>query len=403
MHVVPPDPGKRQWKIRLRLPDGRIVKLPGDRDEATARRIGDRVETLVRAKAAGELPPAELKAWIDNMPPSLANRLVDLGLLERRRLESTRPLTEQIDEFQTVVANRRNNSAVHAQVQANRVRRACKELHVTSFVQLNEDNVAAVVKGMKLALSSERHYIVAMKDFAKWMKRSGRAATNPLADLKAPGQYEDPSLERRPMTVEEFRALMGYLDTFERYKGRQARWTAKDRKLIHWTAVKTAYRKTELSRLRVANFHLDAKPPCTSIKARDAKNRTAGDVPIPDDLSAALKKYIKDRELEPQDRVFPFPATSRGVLGMYRRDLKAAGIMAKLPTGEVVDFHALRSTAITWWLDVDGLSAKRVQILARLKTLALVAKYSRNHRLQEFGWLNKGPSLNTNGRRKRVG
>ena len=144
--------------------------------------------------------------------------------------------------------------------------------------------------------------------------------------------------------------------------------------MIYWTAVKTACRKTELSRLRVANLHLNAKPPCISIKARAAKNRTAGDVPIPDDFSAitVLRKYVKDRGLEPQDRLCPFPATSRGVLGMSRRDLKAAGSLTKLTTGEVVDFHALRSTANAWWLDVDGLSAKWVQILARLKTLALV-------------------------------
>ena len=58
---------------------------------------------------------------------------------------------------------------------------------------------------------------------------------------------------------------------------------------------------------------------------------------------------------------------------MFRRDLTEAGIPWDLPTGERVDFHTLRSTAITWWLDVDGLSQKRVQILARLKTLALVA------------------------------
>lgn len=91
--------------------------------------------------------------------------------------------------------------------------------------------------------------------------------------------------------------------------------------------------------------------------------------------------------------MFPFPATSRSVIDMYRRDLTAAGIEWNLPTGERVDFHTLRSTAITWWLDVDGLNQKRVQILARLKTLALVAKYSRNLRLEEFGWLNKGPKL----------
>jgi integrase len=404
MHLVPPDSGKLQWKVRFRNHDGRTVKIPGDRDEAIARRIGDRVEMLVRAKANADHPPVELMAWIDNMPQKLAERLIELGLLERRRVESTKALTEQIDEFEKVVANRKSNSPVHAKVQANRVKRLCKKVQATNFVQLDEDNVAAAVKDMNLALSSQRHYIIAVKDFAKWMKKTGRSAINPLIDLKAPGQYEDPEVERRPMTVAEFRKLAAYLGTFELYKGQQARWTAYDRKMIYWTAVKTAYRKTELSKLRVANLHLDEKPPCISIKARHAKNKTAGDVPIPNDLAVALKKYVKDRQLEPHDKLFVFPLTSRGVLSMFRRDLKEAGIEATLPTGEVIDFHALRSTAITWWLDVDGLSAKRVQILARLKTLGLVAKYSRNYRIADFGWLNKGPQLVTKKKaRKKAG
>ena len=76
-----------------------------------------------------------------------------------------------------------------------------------------------------------------------------------------------------------------------------------------------------------------------------------------------------------------------------RRDLEGAGIEWRLPTGEVIDFHTLRSTAITWWLDEDGLPPKRAQVLARLKTLALVYRYSRNLRLEDFSWLEKGPKL----------
>ncbi len=234
----------------------------------------------------------------------------------------------------------------------------------------------------------------------KWAVKSGRSLRSPIADLKPPGQYEAPEVERVPLTVTQFRALAKYLGTFERYKGQQARWNAHDRLLICWTAVKTAYRKSELISLRVKNIHFDSKPPCISIKARNAKNRTAGEVPIPTDLAVALKSYVKGRDLD--ERLFPFPATSRSVLRLFRRDLDGAGIKWDFGTDnpETVDFHTLRSTAITWWLDVDGLTPKRVQILARLKSLHLVAKYSRNLRLADFGWLNKGPKLVPERRRR---
>jgi integrase len=121
-------------------------------------------------------------------------------------------------------------------------------------------------------------------------------------------------------------------------------------------------------------------------------------VPISSDLAKTLKRYAAD--LEPEDRVFPFPATSGSVVDMLRRDLAGAGIPCKLPGGEVVDFHAFRSTFITWALDVHGLRPKRVQVLARLKTLAMVQNYSRNMRIEDFDWLDKGPKLVAAARRR---
>jgi integrase len=175
--------------------------------------------------------------------------------------------------------------------------------------------------------------------------------------------------------------------------------TAHDRKIVYWVAVKTGYRESELKALRKANLFLDEKPAVVSLKARHTKNKTEGEVPIPADLAKALKKYVA--HLAPSDLVFPFPSTSGSIVDMFRRDLAGAGVQWKLTTGEIIDFHALRCTAITWWLDVDGLSPKRVQVLARLKTLALVQNYSRNLRLEDFGWLNRGPKLATLARSRR--
>jgi site-specific recombinase XerD len=393
MYLVPPDPRKRQWDIRIRNWDGRIVRISGDRDRDTAVRIGQRIDMLVRAKINGDPPPYELQTWIDQMAQKLADRLVELGLLDRRRVEQHVKLLEHADMFEKVVAARRTNSAVHAKIQANRVRRILKAMKANTFTAITEDDVLGVVGGWGLSVASRRHYLVAIKDFCKWGARTGRATKNQLADLKPPGQYECPEVERVPLSVKQFQALSHYLDTFERYKGQQASWTAYDRLLIYWTAVKTAYRKTEMSTLRVRNLHFDTKPPCISIRAGDAKTKAAGEVPIPADLAAALQRYVRNRDDD--EWVFRFPATSRSVVRMFRRDLTGAGI--KWNFGEddprTIDFHTTRATAITWWLDVDGLTPKRVQILARLKTLALVAKYSRNLRLSEFGWLNKGPKL----------
>lgn len=203
------------------------------------------------------------------------------------------------------------------------------------------------------------------------------------------------------LTVAQFQKLMRHLDTFERHKGQKSRWNASDRKMIYWTAVKSAYRQGEMMALRRANLYLDEKPAVICLKARRTKNKTDGEVPIPADLAKALRKYVAG--LEPNDKVFPFPKTSGRIVDMLRRDLTGAGIPWKLPTGEVVDYHTFRTTCITWRLDVDGLRPKRVQVLARLKTLALVQNYSRNLRIEDFGWLDKGPKLATARPNKRAG
>jgi integrase len=407
MHLIPPNSTKRKWDIRLRIHDGRTVKIPGDRDRDIARQIAERVLMLVKAKRNGDPPPAVLGPWIDAMDAKLSRRLVELGLLAPRDVQRTRPLDEWLDPWVQVVRGRRPDSRTHANQQRQKVRRIIATMRAAKLDDLEPDAVVETINGFQtkgckkptpLATASRRSYGIAIKDFAEWVAGKLRVPS-PLARMEVPGQYANPQYERQPLTVKQFRLLTTHLDGFERYPKQKARWTAYDRKLIYWTAVKTGYRETELMKLRRCNLYLDETPGVVCLKARDTKNRTKGEVPIPRDLAVALKKYVVG--LEPHERVFPFPLTSGTIVDTLRRDLKGAGIPWELPGGEVIDFHALRSTAITWWLDVDGLSPKRVQVLARLKTLALVQNYSRNLRIEDFGWLDRGPKLVVARRRRR--
>ena len=286
------------------------------------------------------------------------------------------------------------------------MRRIIAALKVTRPEDLECDAVTETINGFQtkgckvptpLSTATRRSYGIAIKDFACWFARKLRAE-NPLALLELPGQYENPEYERQPLTVPQFQKLTAYLGTFERYRHQKARWTAYDRLMIYCTAVKTAYREAELGKLRRWNLYLDETPAVICLKARDTKNKTRGEVPIPRDLAVTLKKYVAG--LDPEDKAFPFPETSGSIVDMLRKDLDGAGIPWKFPSGEVVDFHTLRSTAITWWLDVDGLKPKRVQVLARLKSLSMVQNYSRNLRLDDFGWLDKGPKLVTQRHRR---
>jgi integrase len=399
MYLVRPKGRKLKWDIRVRNWDGRVVKIPGDRDRATAKRIGERVEMLIKAKRIGDPPPAELRSWINNLDDRLAARLIKLGLILVRHRGRNTPLMEWVEAWAKVVGGRKSQSQKHAPQQASKVRRIIASTGAERFSDLDADRVTETINGFTtlgckvptpLAPSSRRAYGIAINDFASWLSAK-LGIENPLANFASPGECESFEYERQPLTVKQFQSLTTYLDTFQRYRNQKSRWNAHDRKMVYWTAVKTGYRQNELRNLRVFNLKLDERPPAICLKAEFNKNKRKGAVPIPNDLAKALRQYVQGKKLT--DHVFPMPRTSGSVVDILRLDLQGAGIPWKLASGEVVDFHAFRSTAITWWLVVDGLLPKVVQVLARLRTLALIQNYSRNFVIDDFTWLNKGPKL----------
>ena len=160
--------------------------------------------------------------------------------------------------------------------------------------------------------------------------------------------------------------------------------------MIYWTAVSTAYRQNELRSLKRANFYLDEQPPSIALKAHKAKNRRDGDVPLAGELAAALFDHLG--VLHPTAMAFWFPSSARNIVEMLRRDLRGAEIEEKNDHG-LIDFHSLRHTAITWWLDEHELNPRRVATLARLGNLELVMRYSRRFRLEDTDWLDRTPVM----------
>jgi hypothetical protein len=223
MYLVKPEGQKLKWDIRFRNHDGRIVKIPGDRDRAAAKRIGDCVMMLVKAKQNGDPPPGELAVWIDNMPAKLADRLVELGLLTARRLIRVKPLADHIKNYGAAVAARKSNKADHAGQQESKVRRICAGMKIERFDDLTADDLLKFLASLGLATSTRRGHIIAMKDFAAHMVAIGAASKNPFDHVVAPGQYENPEYERQPLGVGQFQKLMRHLDTFTRYSGQRAK------------------------------------------------------------------------------------------------------------------------------------------------------------------------------------
>ena len=168
--------------------------------------------------------------------------------------------------------------------------------------------------------------------------------------------------------------------------------------------MRTGYRLNELASLRVSSLGGgvfaasgmggDAGGPAVvRLPGRLTKNGKAGSVPIPGDLAEALVGWVRDERKLAGAALFWVTKGKRrtrmetvevggalvkrqvyagpgGAKWRLREDMRGAGLggILDLP-GLVVDFHSLRATAITWWLEGHvpggrGLDANRVMKLA---------------------------------------
>lgn len=390
--IEPDDQHKRHRVGGVRCPGGKRIRVGGFDDRRSTERLKLRLDALSGAALQGDPPPAELAGWLASLDEKLAERLSKAGLIQRRHIQQGRPLAEHIDEYRDAVAARKNNSDTHADAMKQRVSAVVDGVKAESYTDLNQHDVEVWVSSQGWRPSNQRHYLVAAKDFTKWMLGDKRAASDPLADIKLPKPVEQ--FDRRPFTREEVGQLVSFLWDFEFYPDQTKGSVGTDRAMVYWTAACTGLRRTELASIRRHQLHL-GDDPSIEISGRNTKNKADAVIPIPRDLAESLAEYAS--LLSPSAKVFAVPTKGRkrqGALSWLERDLKACGLDHLLELGDEVqvDFHAFRATAIVWW-SLLGYSDLEVQRFARLKTPGLVAKYRRHFGQPGRSKLDAGPSL----------
>ncbi|NOT00669.1 MAG: site-specific integrase [Phycisphaerales bacterium] len=227
-----------------------------------------------------------------------------------------------------------------------------------------------------LSLQTCQHYLRAVKQFTRWLTREGRIEDDVLSHLSGFNTATDWRRERRAMTGDELRQLVGCVKSSATWRG----MGGADRGMLYRVACGTGYRAGELRSLSRRSFHLDSDPPTVTLDARHSKRRRADRQPIRSDLAEVLGAWLADKPGE--GPVFAIPDKTAM---MIRRDLRRAraawvrtvsdrserrvrlqrDFLAEVDAdGRVLDFHSLRVTYIT--LVVKGGASVRVaQELAR--------------------------------------
>ena len=292
------------------------------------------------------------------------------------------PLQDHLDAFESALRGKGGTEShvVRSKKFASGMLNACG---FESVPDIDPAKVAAHVTSLKrkgeLGARSINARITALKSFTRWLWRTERARTDPLATLTKLDQETDRRYRRRPLTDEE----LGWLvRTTEKCPTRQC-MTGPNRTVLYLTAVGTGFRAGELKSLTPASFDLDADPPTVTVEASYSKRRHRDVQPIRIDLAGRLRPFLAGKT--PDSPVFHITDNAAETLRKDLADAREAWLNdAQTPQereerqasdflkdedtdGRVVDFHSFRHTYVTRVVR-SGASVKVAQDLARHST-----------------------------------
>jgi len=266
--------------------------------------------------------------------------------------------------------------------------------------------------------------------FANWCAEPsiGRIVSNPFKGVSKADEKADPRRRRRAMTEAELVRLLDVarrrplLNAMTVHRGKrkgqavaklrpevraQLESLGRERALVYKTLVLTGLRKNELGTLTVAQLRLDGPIPYLELDAEDEKNREGNSVMIRADLAADLRTWLalKLAALQTQARRRAEPIPTRlpgdssvfvvpsGLVRIFDRDLKLAGIAKRDDRGRTLDIHALRTTFGTL-LSKGGVPLRTAQAAMRHSDPSLTANVYTDPRLLDVsGALDALPSL----------
>ncbi len=309
----------RKWTIELVDHIDVIRRFQGFVDKSASEALGRQIEKLVRYKQARELPDPETLRWIEDMPPKLRDRLIDIALLEKNKAEVGKPLSEHLEAFRAKLKLgfkpklKSGCTDNHVRTVSRRVERIVEGCKFLFWTDVNLDIVHEYLTGLDISDKTYNYYIRDFMQFVKWMLKSKRADIAPGGELpRVETEDED---DKRAFTLEE----MGLLIEAAKTGPQRQLLKAYHRAVMYLIAAETGFRMKEMRTLKVGSFDLDNGS--VSIMRENAKDRRAATIPLKTKRTKQLREYFEGRD--PDERAFrmwTFPKGSE----MVRADLEAA-------------------------------------------------------------------------------
>lgn len=357
--------GRKKYIIEYFDENGRRRKKTGATDKAVTERIARELENRVALRREGVIDARD----------------------DAYRDHEARTILAHLDDWKAALLAK-GSSEKHAKVShanAGRVLKASKARRISDLSLSRVEGALAVLRAEGRGPETMNHHVRAVKAFARWLWKDGRARDHRLAHLSTVNPESDRRRVRRALTADEAARLVGAAERGGIVQG----IAGPDRAMAYRVALGTGFRAGELASLTPESFRLAASPPLIVCKASYTKNGHVAEQPISDALAALLRPYVA---LKPPGRPV-FPLTDRAA-EMLRVDLDAAGIPDRTDEG-VIDFHALRATYVSQ-LVASGASVKACQTLARHSTPSLtIGVYAKASLHDLAGAVSALPDLTT--------
>ena len=213
----------------------------------------------------------------------------------------------------------------------------------------------------KRSQKTRDHHASALRSFGKWLERSARWDRNPFQTLPVKTAKDKHRVFRRTsFRFEEAERLVEAV--WARHEAERAQGgtptqgdyedAVRDRQVLYWAALTTAFRANELASLRWEDLVLTGTKPSVRLAGQFTKNGDDAHIPLQGFVVEALKAMRARRSAAQMrrglgpvletDKVFRVPSK---IAEIVRKDAAYAGLIPqRSPTSKRVDFHCLRKS-----------------------------------------------------------
>ncbi len=342
-------------------------------DKQASDEFGRTIERLVSMRATGMPLDKAMSAWLELLSDRHRARFAEWGLIDAQVSSLSDPLTVHVESFRQHL-EAKGRTAGYVRDKCSRVLAVMTGAGFAYFRDIRAEAIrtwGATKRDDGMSKRTWAHHVDAIRAFCTFMAASGRVASSPLENLKA--LDVDDEKPRGVMTRKQLDKLCAATPA---------------RALLYWTAFETTQRRSTLATLtrgdlRVQRGNCDTvsqlHAPITggALRTVQRKGRAAKArehyVPLKAALAAALDDHAS--RMTRNAPLFRIPQKSAALL---RADLLAAGLPTVDTEGNLIDFHSLRHSGLTWWAE-NGADIQTLKQLSGHKSSRMLDRYT-DHR-----------------------